>query len=698
MKKFCFILIVLILISQAGWAETLQQKMPDRLGVSMIGSDVRNYRYTSYTATTAIPNALSWNYNTTVHCTVPLTLTLDAIQSAYMWDGGTGMSWAASSQGLTSPHSFTATFDPPQYALDPGPITLHVWGEDTNGGYVYIAANLMISDTAPQILYVWPTDIPSPGSMLFRQIVTHNVPISASLPAPYEQPAVGLIKGNSKITTTMYSTVNPGFAYSFQMDLPSTMATGDWLLYMLYDYLDFRYAICKTFPIIDNLVYPGNANLTAPPDGSVVPPGNVTMQWNYTDPITPCGFELHYGSQAFSETVDLPYGSNSYTETITNTAQTFNWSVVPYIDGPTRTYPLDPPQVWDFSTWNPAPPPAPPIPPSGGSTTLNGGATGYGAGSTISITPTGNLPTQPIIVTQTDPVTLGVPFPENALDLAFTIETDGTLSDPITIKIEWDFPEPTPPTSGSPTLIVNHGDGWNNHPVDAWDYTAPPYWVEFSTGQLSDWVIGEGDDNPLPVTLSAFTGLCYEGIPTLNWTTQSETDNLGWNIFRSLSENGWNSGEIFQINSNLIAGQGTTTEITTYTYQDIYDILQNVEYHYWLQSISLGGDIGIYGPVSVLVELEEEPIIVPELPVTTFMNHNYPNPFNPQTTIEFGIKEGETGTFAIYNLRGQKIMSQNFAEGYHTYHWNAEKLSSGIYFYVLKTFSYREVKRMILLK
>lgn len=319
-------------------------------------------------------------------------------------------------------------------------------------------------------------------------------------------------------------------------------------------------------------------------------------------------------------------------------------------------------------------------------------------GSTISITPTGNLPTQPIIVTQTDPVTLGVPFPENALDLAFTIETDGTLSDPITIKIEWDFPEPTPPTSGSPTLIVNHGDGWNNHPVDAWDYTAPPYWVEFSTGQLSDWVIGEGDDNPLPVTLSAFTGLCYEGIPTLNWTTQSETDNLGWNIFRSLSENGWNSGEIFQINSNLIAGQGTTTEITTYTYQDIYDILQNVEYHYWLQSISLGGDIGIYGPVSVLVELEEEPIIVPELPVTTFMNHNYPNPFNPQTTIEFGIKEGETGTFAIYNLRGQKIMSQNFAEGYHTYHWNAEKLSSGIYFYVLKTFSYREVKRMILLK
>jgi Secretion system C-terminal sorting domain len=85
---------------------------------------------------------------------------------------------------------------------------------------------------------------------------------------------------------------------------------------------------------------------------------------------------------------------------------------------------------------------------------------------------------------------------------------------------------------------------------------------------------------------------------------------------------------------------------------------------------------------------------------STLTSHlfNYPNPFNPNTIIEFEIKEGEKGIFAIYNLLGQKILEESFSEGDHQYHWNAEGLASGIYLYKITTPTYTESKKMILLK
>ncbi len=704
MKKIVFILLFSFLLFQICFGNPPPINRTDKLGVSMIGSFISDQRTSgSFTATNALPNVLDYEESTTIYGTVPATLTLASMYDPYLWQGGDDWSWGATSSGIVSDHCFTATFDPPDpsYPIGLGETTLYVYAYDPYGNFVDITANYVVSNTVPDIDYYWPDEPPSPGSTITREIYTTNVPASATLPCFYDEPAVGLFKDGEAFTTTMYTSMMPGYSYIFQMDLPETMATGDWLLYLLYDYQDFRYRICKEFPIVDDLpAQLSPANLVAPEDGSVVPPGDVEFEWGYSGPVTPTGYELWYGNGSFTQTHDIPWGTETFTESFTQTAQSYNWYVNPYTESGsfTRTYPQEDPQVWGFSTWNPAPPPADPIDPSGGSVSFNGGATGSGAGSTVTITPGSIPPTDPINVIQTTPGNLGIPFPDNALDIAFTIETDGSISLPITVLVEWDYPIPTPPSSGNPTLLVNHGSGWNYHPVDAWGYDSPPFWVEFSTDQLSDWVIGDGDDDPLPVTLSAFTGLCFEGIPHLNWTTQSETENLGWNIYRSLSQNGWQEDSVFQINPNMIPGQGTTSELTQYTYQDVYDIVEDETYYYWLQSVSISGEVEIYGPVSVLVEIEEEPIIIPELPETTFMKHNYPNPFNPITVIEFGIKEGETGSFAIYNLRGQKVLNQKFAEGYHSYQWNAEKQASGIYFYVLKTPSYSQVKRMILLK
>ncbi len=80
---------------------------------------------------------------------------------------------------------------------------------------------------------------------------------------------------------------------------------------------------------------------------------------------------------------------------------------------------------------------------------------------------------------------------------------------------------------------------------------------------------------------------------------------------------------------------------------------------------------------------------------------NYPNPFNPTTTIKFSIPESGMVTMAVYNLLGQKVatlVNTQMNKGRYEYHFDASKLSSGIYFYSIKAGSYSATKKMILMK
>lgn len=80
------------------------------------------------------------------------------------------------------------------------------------------------------------------------------------------------------------------------------------------------------------------------------------------------------------------------------------------------------------------------------------------------------------------------------------------------------------------------------------------------------------------------------------------------------------------------------------------------------------------------------------------MLSNYPNPFNPETTISFSIAEGTIGTLSIYSIRGQLIESHRFNAGRQDFIWNAIEQSSGIYLYKLETRGHSEIRKMLLLK
>ncbi|MCK5051259.1 MAG: T9SS type A sorting domain-containing protein [Candidatus Cloacimonetes bacterium] len=96
-----------------------------------------------------------------------------------------------------------------------------------------------------------------------------------------------------------------------------------------------------------------------------------------------------------------------------------------------------------------------------------------------------------------------------------------------------------------------------------------------------------------------------------------------------------------------------------------------------------------------------------QIPNTKYLLTNYPNPFNPTTTISFSIHEESEVELSIYNIKGQKIKSllnDQLTAGEHSIVWNGEdftgkKASSGIYFYKLNVNGKTEaVKKCLLLK
>ena len=92
---------------------------------------------------------------------------------------------------------------------------------------------------------------------------------------------------------------------------------------------------------------------------------------------------------------------------------------------------------------------------------------------------------------------------------------------------------------------------------------------------------------------------------------------------------------------------------------------------------------------------------VSETPFTYNLYQNYPNPFNPTTTIKFSIQKPGTVTLKIYNILGQEVstlINREMNTGSYSISFDASRLSSGVYFYSIKSGSFVQTKKMMLLK
>ena len=93
-------------------------------------------------------------------------------------------------------------------------------------------------------------------------------------------------------------------------------------------------------------------------------------------------------------------------------------------------------------------------------------------------------------------------------------------------------------------------------------------------------------------------------------------------------------------------------------------------------------------------------------PLTYALYDNFPNPFNPSTTIRYSLKDAQHTKLTIYNALGQKIrtiVDEPRAAGIHTIQWNGRndsgwQVSSGVYFYRIEAGKFVQTRKMMMVE
>lgn len=112
---------------------------------------------------------------------------------------------------------------------------------------------------------------------------------------------------------------------------------------------------------------------------------------------------------------------------------------------------------------------------------------------------------------------------------------------------------------------------------------------------------------------------------------------------------------------------------------------------------------------AVMIDLAVIPYVSnddPATPITTMLQGNYPNPFNPETVIRFATRDSGNVKITVYNIKGQVVKTltnKNYPSGNHQLIWNGKddkgrSVSSGIYMYRMETPSYTKTMKMMLMK
>ncbi|MCF7920864.1 MAG: T9SS type A sorting domain-containing protein [Candidatus Cloacimonetes bacterium] len=105
--------------------------------------------------------------------------------------------------------------------------------------------------------------------------------------------------------------------------------------------------------------------------------------------------------------------------------------------------------------------------------------------------------------------------------------------------------------------------------------------------------------------------------------------------------------------------------------------------------------------IYMVINNASEHLTLTSAPALTVLEGNYPNPFNPTTSITYAIAEDEDVNIQIFNVKGQLVttlVNEHQAAGTYSLVWNADGQASGVYFFKMMSGRYTSTKKMILMK
>jgi len=199
--------------------------------------------------------------------------------------------------------------------------------------------------------------------------------------------------------------------------------------------------------------------------------------------------------------------------------------------------------------------------------------------------------------------------------------------------------------------------------------------------------------SPLPIQLASFTGtVISQNRVRLDWTTLSETRNYGFEVQKRRDT----LTSFATIPNSFIPGHGTTIDPHSYSFTDSTAALGRWSYRLRIRDSS--NELTYSEPIWVNVVTS---VADSRTPSKFYLEQNFPNPFNPSTTIRYTLPKQTHVVLKVFNHLGQEIATLVNAveqEGQHEVRFGTSILASGSYYCRLEADGFSETKQLMLLK
>ena len=190
----------------------------------------------------------------------------------------------------------------------------------------------------------------------------------------------------------------------------------------------------------------------------------------------------------------------------------------------------------------------------------------------------------------------------------------------------------------------------------------------------------------LPVELTSFTANLIDESVILNWQTATEINNYGFEVERSVFSGQSSTVSVKWNKVGFVEGNGNSNSPKQYSYTD--NNINAGKYSYRLKQLDFDGKYEYSEIVNVEVKA----------PAKFELSQNYPNPFNPTTRI---VPSNEFVSLKVYDILGNEVavlVNEQKQAGSYEVNFDASNLTSGLYFYKIKSGDFTHVKKMMLVK